>query len=125
MSLTKMVSNLPSDLIHAIAKVVIFVLVIAGLCAACYLNGRQSIQVKWDKERLEWQIAEEKRKGEKGKIEQVIITEVKEVVREIKIKGDTIYKEVPAYVTIEDNGRCDVSDGFVSLWNDANRLPGT
>lgn len=37
-------------------------------------------------------------------------------------RGRTIIRKVPVYVTAHDNARCTVNTGFVSLWNDANRL---
>lgn len=37
-------------------------------------------------------------------------------------RGRTIIRKVPVYVTHHDDARCTVNTGFVSLWNDANRL---
>lgn len=36
--------------------------------------------------------------------------------------GATIIKKVPIYVTHEDSSRCIVNNGFVQLWNDANKM---
>lgn len=36
--------------------------------------------------------------------------------------GATIIKKVPIYVTHKDSSRCVVNNGFVQLWNDANKM---
>jgi len=36
--------------------------------------------------------------------------------------GATIIKKVPIYVTHKDTSRCVVNNGFVQLWNDANKM---
>ena len=43
-------------------------------------------------------------------------------VQVIHDAGTTIIKKVPIYVTHEDSSRCIVNDGFVQLWNDANKM---
>lgn len=35
---------------------------------------------------------------------------------------NTIYEKVPVYVTKEDDSKCPVPNGFVSLWNSANKM---
>lgn len=36
--------------------------------------------------------------------------------------GATIIKKVPVYVTHTDSSRCIVNNGFVQLWNEANKM---
>ena len=50
-------------------------------------------------------------------IEKVYVPQLK-IIHEV---GKTITKEVPIYVTAKDNGRCTINNGFVRLWNSANR----
>lgn len=57
-----------------------------------------------------------------------VVTKYVDKVREVKVKGDTIVKEVPVYVNKEANARCDVSTGFVQLHDAAAKndsVPGT
>lgn len=35
---------------------------------------------------------------------------------------NTIVQKVPTYVTLEDDSRCTVPNGFVSLWNSSNKM---
>ena len=43
-------------------------------------------------------------------------------VQTIHDAGVTIIKKVPIYVTHKDTSRCVVNNGFVQLWNDANKM---
>ncbi|VVE41375.1 hypothetical protein PCO31111_04190 [Pandoraea communis] len=45
----------------------------------------------------------------------VVITQYVDRVREIRVKGDTIIKKVPVYVTAEADAACTVPAGFVRL----------
>ena len=51
-----------------------------------------------------------------------IVTQWRTRIKVIHQRGATIIREVPHYVTRYDNAHCTVNVGFVSLWNDANRL---
>ncbi|MDR3398742.1 MAG: hypothetical protein P4M06_14430 [Pandoraea sp.] len=48
-----------------------------------------------------------------------VITKYIDRVREIRVKGDTIIKKVPVYVTAESDAACTVPVGFVRLHNAA------
>ncbi len=50
-------------------------------------------------------------------IEKVYVPQLK-IIHEV---GKTTTKEVPIYVTAKDNKRCTINNGFVRLWNSANR----
>ena len=49
------------------------------------------------------------------------VIEVKYIdkIRTIRLKGKTIVKEVPVYVTKEDDRKCDISNGFVRVFDSA------
>ena len=51
-----------------------------------------------------------------------VVTQYRTVTRVIHTRGRTILKKVPVYVTRYDNSRCVINNGFVRLWNDANRM---
>lgn len=53
--------------------------------------------------------------------EVVIVTETVEVIKEVKVKGDTIIKEVKVYVPQESDDSCTVPLGFVSVYDTAIR----
>lgn len=57
-------------------------------------------------------------------VEKVVVkveTEVVERIREVKVKGDTIVKEVPVYVTKVDDAACELRNGFVRSHDAAAR----
>ena len=50
-----------------------------------------------------------------------VVVEYRDRVQVIREKGDTIIREVPVYVTVKDDAACTINNGFVRLWNDANK----
>lgn len=50
---------------------------------------------------------------------QVVVTKTVEKIVEVKVKGDTIVKEVPVYVTKAADNGCTVTNGAVSVLNAA------
>ena len=73
------------------------------------------------------QVAKEKTAEQKYAVQsQEVATKVQTVyvdrVKTIQVAGATIIKKVPIYVTKEDNSRCIINTGFVSLWNSANQM---
>ena len=51
-----------------------------------------------------------------------IVTQYLPKVEYLKSVEQTITKEVPVYVTREDDSHCTIPNSFVSLWNDANKM---
>lgn len=59
-------------------------------------------------------------KGKQAEVTTKVVTQYIDRVQTIKVKGDTIIKEVPTYVTEVDNARCPIPVSFGMLWNEAN-----
>lgn len=97
------------------------VVIVAGLTYGVEQFGERRIQAKWD---LAVSQAAEKAQEVKTEEAQATVKVVTEYVDRVKIvhaKGETIIKEVPKYVTKEDDARCGtIGAGFVQLWNAAN-----
>ncbi len=51
-----------------------------------------------------------------------VVTRYRTVTHIVHERGRTILKKVPVYVTRYDDSRCVINNGFVRLWNDANRM---
>lgn len=51
-----------------------------------------------------------------------IITHLEAAQVKYQATTNTIIKEIPRYVTKEDDSHCVVPNGFVSLWNSANQM---
>lgn len=71
----------------------------------------QSVAKKTEK------VVELKRNAVTTKIEYVYQDRIVKEREQAKV----IFKEVPKYVTVKDDASCAIPDGFVGLWNAANR----
>lgn len=98
-------------------------LAIAGLVVAVYfagwLKGAQSVRDDWDD-----QIAEQMQKTASVIVKQAdatvqVVTKHVDRIKVIREQGETIVKEIPVYVTREDDARCVIPPDFVRLHNDA------
>lgn len=49
-----------------------------------------------------------------------VVTNYVDRVRTIKVQGETQIREVPIYVTAQDDAACSINTGFVRVWNAAN-----
>jgi len=95
-------------------------LVLAGTAWGAFTLGAALTQGKWDAEKL---TAAQHTTGvvvEQKAVESRVVTQYVDRVRTIYKQGATITKEVPVYVTKEDDARCSINHGFVSVWNAAN-----
>lgn len=103
-------------------KFALIVLAIAVGLGGSYLLGRHDVQKSWDLEKVQQVQAVAETKVEQ--VEQTVKTVIQYVdrVKTVTIRGKDIIKEVPVYVTKQDDARCGViGDGFVRLWNAANQ----
>ena len=105
-------------------KILAVVAVVGALLGGSYKLGRDSVQQEWDAEKSAQQKAVLETKVEQARETAEAVIKYVDRVRTGKVRGDTIIKEVPKYVTKEDDQRCVIGSGFVRLWNDANQLSG-
>jgi hypothetical protein len=108
---------------------VIALVALAMIGTACYFvwqAGADSVRIKWEEERTREAAEAARRKGEAGKVTLKEVTKYVDRMRTVYKSGDTIIKEIPVYVTKQNDARCTVNDGFVSVWNLSNQgeLPG-
>lgn len=97
------------------------VLLVAAACAVAWFKGAAHVQDEWDlaDARRDKAIAERKlRVADKVS---VVVTRYVDRVQVVREAGETIIREVPTYVTENADRDCPVPDGFVRLWNGANR----
>ena len=93
-----------------------------GLLYGAYRHGKNEVREEWDLEKAETAEYIARLEANQGKETIRTITEYVDRVKVVNVKGDTIIKEVPKYVTVQDDTRCGViGDGFVRLWNAANQ----
>lgn len=88
------------------------------LCLALFVggcrHGQSNIKEKaaTDKVRIVYK---------QGKVTEKVVTKYVDRIQTIRVKGDEIIKEIPVYVTPENDAACTINNGFVRLWNDANQ----
>ena len=109
-----------------IFKYLLSLAAILGVVFGIFYAGEQRIQKKWDKEKSERKVQIEIQRVVQDKITYLTNTVYVDRIKEVKIKGDTIYVKVPEYITAEDNAACRINNGFVRVWNGAlqNELSG-
>lgn len=92
-----------------------FVFFVAG----SFIFGYRTSNKKHEQKELEYitKIMDLEREISKKSIE--IITKHTETIREIEGKTKEIIKNVPVYITKEDNNKCIIPASFISLHNDA------
>ncbi|MBW9336182.1 hypothetical protein FEE59_21935 [Herbaspirillum sp. RU 5E] len=97
-----------------------WILALVALCLGCEIHGAGRVQVKWDAEkRSAAQVAQAVMAGQDVVLRQVVTNYV-DRVKTITVQGETQIKEVPIYVTAQDDAACSINTGFVRMWNAAN-----
>lgn len=98
----------------------IFLLIVAGVAygwtkgAEYQLSKQQVIDDKNTIHILQTKIKQ-------AQITERVVTQYVDKIRIVKEKGDTIIKQVPIYITQENDSHCAVPESFRLLWNSANR----
>lgn len=113
-------------LLSSLVKYGLIALATAGIIFGIYYAGGQRVQAKWDLAKAEVREKIVIQKVIEEKITEKIVVQYVDKIKEIKVKGDTIYVKVPEYITAEDNAACRINNGFVRVWNSAltNTIPG-
>lgn len=97
-----------------------WILALVALCLGCEIHGASRVQTKWDAEKRGAQtVAQVVTAGQEVVLRQVVTNYV-DRVKTIEVQGETRIKEVPIYVTAQDDAACSINAGFVRLWNAAN-----
>lgn len=91
-----------------------------ALCLGCEIHGAGRVQAKWDADkRSAQQVVQAVTAGQDVVLRQVVTNYV-DRVKTITVQGETRIKEVPIYVTAQDDAACSINAGFVRMWNAAN-----
>jgi len=83
-------------------------------------SGERYVQAKWNKERAAQKQAVVAIEGKEEAVTTQTITQYVNRDHVVLVQGATITKQVPIYVTAENNAVCTINTGFVRLWNAAN-----
>ncbi len=90
-----------------------------GLLYSVYYAGQQSVRKEWDLAKAETKAKVEVVRVQQDKITTLTNTAYVDRIKEVKVKGDTIVKIVPKYITVTEDRNCSIPDSFVSLHNNA------
>lgn len=92
---------------------------IVGIWFVGDLHGSNSKQAEWDADTALRKSAEQDVHIQADAITLDAGLKFADTVQTIYIKGATITKEIPKYVTVKADANCTIPVGFVSVWNAA------
>jgi Flp pilus assembly pilin Flp len=98
----------------------ILAVVIAVVIVGSYIKGRSDVFALWNAEKARQDTIAKNLTETQHVTTDRIQTEYKEVIKTVTVKGDTIYKKVPVYVTKADDAKCVIPPNFARVWNSAN-----
>lgn len=104
-----------------LVRVASFVLLAAALVGYGWVKGAGHVQGQWDAQLADLQKAHDAEVARLQVIKAKVETRYVERVRVQREAAQIITKEVPVYVTVQDDAACHVPPGFVSLLNRAAR----
>lgn len=105
-----------------LSKIPLYFYIIFALVIFCFVWGKWEFHAgaKFVKKRVE--IQTKYVKVISPQITTKVVTEYVDRVKVVHEKGQEIVKKVPIYVTEKDNSQCVINNGFVQLWNAANKM---
>jgi hypothetical protein len=89
------------------------------------MEGAISNQEKWEAKVAEAKLEVAKKEAQSAEVTTQVVTKYIDRVKIVKEKGDVIVQEVPKYITMESDAKCDVPNSFVVLHDSAvkNEIP--
>lgn len=100
---------------NRVVPAVLVFLAIASLLYVGYMRGANAVRAEWAAERRQLESQHEAEVARLEKVNRTVEVRYIDRVRTVQEKARTIVKEVPVYVTVEDDRRCDIPAGFVRL----------
>ncbi|MHB0992636.1 MAG: hypothetical protein ACYC0M_15365 [Burkholderiales bacterium] len=93
---------------------------VGGLFAGGWYEGDKHVQAAWDAAKAQQAASIAQVKAAQAKVSAQVVIKYIDRVRTIRVRGATIIKEVPKYVTQADNSKCSVNNGSVIVLNAAS-----
>ncbi|MEO6920514.1 MAG: hypothetical protein ABI171_16150 [Collimonas sp.] len=101
-------------------EVLIALVLVLAYGAYRHSAGEAVTQAKWDAEKREQATYVAKVADKQGQVLRQTVTQYVDREHVVRIQGETITKQVPIYVTAQNDTVCTINNGFVRLWNAAN-----
>lgn len=112
---------MPASLLPLLYRGALYGLLAVAIAGFGWVKGAAHVQIRWDLETADRNRIQAEHQVRVANRITTTVTRYIDRVRIIREAGETIIREVPVYVTEEADRRCLVPDGFVRLWNGANR----
>lgn len=91
------------------------------LSFSLYIEGGIANRIEWEAKVAQLNLDIAKKDVKAAQVTTEIVTKYIIKTQIVKEKGDVIIKEIPVYITKDDDARCIVPNGFVLLHDSASR----
>ena len=102
-------------------KTIVQVLSIAVVSFSLYMEGAISNQQEWEAKVAQVKLDMAVKETAAAETTVKVVTKYVNKIQVVKEAGDVIYKEIPIYITKNDDSKCVVPNGFVLLHDSASR----
>lgn len=118
-----------SSIFNKHLKIIIIGFLTFSILITSFFAGRNYSDKKWklkfaelEKERLELIAKNKELETRAEKVSIKTITKYVDRIRYIEGKTNEVLKEVPIYITPEENAKCEIPEGFIVLHNKATDI---
>jgi len=102
-------------------KSIVQIISVIVLSFSLYMEGGISNQVEWEAKVAQVKLDMAVKDVESAKVTTKIVTKYIKQIQIVKETGDVIIKQIPMYITKNDDSMCAVPNGFVLLHDSASR----
>ena len=102
-------------------KTIVQVISIAVVSFSLYMEGGLSNQAEWEAKVAEAQLEVAKKETAAAEVTVKVVTKYVKQIQVVRETGDAIIKEIPMYITKNDDSMCAIPNGFVLLHDSASR----
>lgn len=102
-------------------KSIIQIVSVIVLAFSLYIEGGISNQTVWEAKVAQVKLDMAKKDAAAAEVTTKIVTKYVKQIETVKETGDVIIKQIPIYITKNDDSMCDIPNGFVLLHDSASR----
>ena len=102
-------------------KTAVQVISVVVIAFSLYMEGGIANEVEWKLRVKEAEAKAAQKEMQSAEATVKVVTKYVKSIETIKEKGDVIIKEIPTYITKDDDSMCAVPNGFVLLHDGASR----
>jgi len=102
-------------------KTIVQVVSVIVLAFSLYMEGGISNQAAWESKVAQVKLDMAKKEVASAEVTTKIVTKYVKQIQTVKETGDVIIKQIPIYITKNDDSMCVIPNGFVLLHDSASR----